>query len=341
MPRGVFHPLWTRLKAARPIAAYVKDVTADGGYYWVMSAAEPNRDGLLLVRLKPGTETLDAVIALYAEVRAHEQDLEAQGVPNREVAAAGAERLVALLAEARHDGHDAFERVSLPAEIVSREAQMGRRRAGSAARNQDPAVEALDRTTACLDELLRQVGELPKSSRVLGASAGTVRRLAGDVRLNAVNGLVSAARLSADGATLSIVADRMTHAAQDISRLVGRLPESLRPALSALGALALRISNSKAQVDMARAFAVDRAGRDGGDDDGPQAALGDLLHCVDQGADDISRASSEVQRHIAGVSEVVDAVDATLEALGALHMCGRIEVAGVRDAAGFRVLLAT
>ena len=336
MPRGTFHLLWERLKADRPIAAYVKNMTADGCFYWVMSAAEPTRDGFLSVRLKPSTETLDTVVALYAEVRAYEQELEEQGMPNREVAAAGAEKLLALLAEAGYESYDAFEQFILPAEIVSRESQLGRQRSTGSMGSHDRAIAALDRTTECLDDLFRQVGELQESSRVLGASAGTVRRLAEDVRLNAVNGLVAAARLSADGATLSIVADRMTHAAHDISQLVGRLDESLRPAISALGALALRISIAKAQVDMARAFAVDQAGQAA---DSSVAALGDLLYCVDQGAGDIARSSADVQHHIAGVSGVVDDVHATLEALGALHMCGRIEVAGVRDAAGFRVLL--
>ncbi len=37
MPRVVFKMLWDHLKRDKPVVAYVKNKTKDGGYYWVLA----------------------------------------------------------------------------------------------------------------------------------------------------------------------------------------------------------------------------------------------------------------------------------------------------------------
>lgn len=67
--------------------------------------------------------------------------------------------------------------------------------------------------------------------------------------------------------------------------------------------------------------------------------LGEIAGCLTDSTESIVRLTGEMRGHLSRVGAVVGQVQQTLDALGALHICGRIEVAGVRDSAGFRVLL--
>ena len=52
MPRAVFRLLWDYVLAGRSVVAYVKNMAADGAYYWVLALVTPIRGGFLSVRLK-------------------------------------------------------------------------------------------------------------------------------------------------------------------------------------------------------------------------------------------------------------------------------------------------
>ncbi|MBJ7456550.1 MAG: PAS domain-containing protein, partial [Thermoleophilia bacterium] len=127
MPRAAFRLLWDHLLRGLPIAAYVKNMAADGSYYWVMACVVPCGDGFLSVRLKPTSELLTAaVIPVYAEVRAMEIRMEQAGTPRREVAERSCERLLEMLADAGFPDYGSFIRMALPQEIRAREAALGR-----------------------------------------------------------------------------------------------------------------------------------------------------------------------------------------------------------------------
>lgn len=78
MPRAVFQLLWDTLKAGRECFAYVKNMSKDGGFYWVFANVTPDHDaqhrpiGYFSVRRKPKPEALQVVSDLYAEMRAVE-----------------------------------------------------------------------------------------------------------------------------------------------------------------------------------------------------------------------------------------------------------------------------
>ena len=76
MPRGVFRLFWDYLGAQKTIAAYVKNLAADGRYYWVLAVATPSRDGYLSVRLNPSSQFFDLVKKAYAGTLAIESPLE-------------------------------------------------------------------------------------------------------------------------------------------------------------------------------------------------------------------------------------------------------------------------
>jgi PAS domain S-box-containing protein len=71
MPRGVFKFLWDTLGAQKECFAYVKNMSKDGGFYWVLANVTPNLDtqgvaeGYFSVRRKPGRGAVSALSDVY------------------------------------------------------------------------------------------------------------------------------------------------------------------------------------------------------------------------------------------------------------------------------------
>ena len=85
MPRGVFKFLWDTILQKRECFAYVKNMSKDGGFYWVFANVTPSYDergevsGYFSVRRKPKASGIAAVTGLYrlmleAEQRAGSKD---------------------------------------------------------------------------------------------------------------------------------------------------------------------------------------------------------------------------------------------------------------------------
>ncbi|MEN8302921.1 MAG: PAS domain-containing protein [Campylobacterota bacterium] len=71
MPSIIFKLLWERIKAKDEIFAYVKNMSADGSYYWVyanVTASVDSNDNIIgyySVRRKPKNSSLNTITELY------------------------------------------------------------------------------------------------------------------------------------------------------------------------------------------------------------------------------------------------------------------------------------
>ena len=79
MPRAVFQLLWDKIKGGNECFAYVKNMSKDGGFYWVFANVTPTFDpkgnitGYLSVRRKPKMSGIQTVTELYAAMLAEEK----------------------------------------------------------------------------------------------------------------------------------------------------------------------------------------------------------------------------------------------------------------------------
>lgn len=79
MPRGVFKLFWDTLQSRQEIFAFVKNISMDGSYYWVLANVTPSLDdndnvlGYYSVRRKPNPRALPLVAGLYREMLDAEQ----------------------------------------------------------------------------------------------------------------------------------------------------------------------------------------------------------------------------------------------------------------------------
>lgn len=79
MPRGPFKLLWDTLKDGREFFGYVKNLTADGDFYWVFANITPDLDfqgapvGYYSVRRKAKPSAIQTMESLYQQMRQAEQ----------------------------------------------------------------------------------------------------------------------------------------------------------------------------------------------------------------------------------------------------------------------------
>lgn len=80
MPRLIFKKLWSEVESGREIFAYVKNICADGSYYWVLANVTPSIDetgkvvGYYSVRRKPNPKSIGTVVDLYKRLLKIEAD---------------------------------------------------------------------------------------------------------------------------------------------------------------------------------------------------------------------------------------------------------------------------
>lgn len=74
MPRAIFGLLWGHIQQRKEIFAYVKNLCADGSYYWVLANVTPSIDakgellGFYSVRRKPSRKSVAYVTDLYRKM---------------------------------------------------------------------------------------------------------------------------------------------------------------------------------------------------------------------------------------------------------------------------------
>ncbi len=68
MPRGVFYVLWDNLKKGKPIAAYVKNRSKNGKFYWVYALVLPIDDYFLSIRIKPTSPIFKTIESEYKKI---------------------------------------------------------------------------------------------------------------------------------------------------------------------------------------------------------------------------------------------------------------------------------
>ncbi len=99
MPRSVFNLLWQTLKSGNEFFGYVKNMSRDGSYYWVLANVTPSFtagsgeiSGYFSVRRKPEPDKIKLIDPIYQDMLAAEQHAGA-----RDAIAAGTKILTDLM----------------------------------------------------------------------------------------------------------------------------------------------------------------------------------------------------------------------------------------------------
>ncbi|HBS99530.1 MAG TPA: chemotaxis protein, partial [Citreicella sp.] len=118
MPKGVFHLYWERLKDGKNVAAYVKNRTKDGRFYWVFAVAWPIEGGYISVRMKPSSDLFAQVRGIYADMLQAEKE---QGLQ----AGRSAQMLLDRLAQHGFASYEGFMAAAIATEMEERARRIG------------------------------------------------------------------------------------------------------------------------------------------------------------------------------------------------------------------------
>lgn len=118
MPKGVFHLYWERLKDGKNVAAYVKNRTKDGRFYWVFAVAWPIEGGYISVQMKPSSELFAQVRGIYADMLQAEKE---QGLQ----AGRSAQMLLDRLAQHGFASYEGFMAAAIATEMEERARRIG------------------------------------------------------------------------------------------------------------------------------------------------------------------------------------------------------------------------
>lgn len=91
MPRGVFRFMWQELAEGHEFFGYVKNLCADGSYYWVFANITLDIDetgvlqGYYSVRRKPAPNSIEIVSKIYQEMLRIEEASNAKDAPDKSI----------------------------------------------------------------------------------------------------------------------------------------------------------------------------------------------------------------------------------------------------------------
>lgn len=193
MPRGVFHLLWSHLKAARPLGAFVKNRSRTGKHYWVFALALPVQNGYISVRLKPGGPLLDTVANEYRKLR--EIELRDKISPEASEAA-----LLKVLEGLGFKTYSAFMAYALSNQIENRYQQLNKE----------------------VPKAVRAMKEMSEASTKVLDNTKRILTAYNESRFIPLNLEVQAAHLEQDGGQLSVIAAQYQKMMSEITDTIGR-----------------------------------------------------------------------------------------------------------------------
>ncbi|MCF6743048.1 PAS domain-containing protein [Blastococcus sp. KM273128] len=109
MPRAVFKLLWDGLGARQEVFAYINNLAADGGHYWVLAHVTPSYDASGAVvgyhsnRRRPARGAVQRVLPLYQRLLAEERRH-----PNARSAVAASSALLGEILAEQGQGYEEF-----------------------------------------------------------------------------------------------------------------------------------------------------------------------------------------------------------------------------------------
>ncbi|MDO5697155.1 MAG: hypothetical protein Q4G51_04180 [Dermatophilus congolensis] len=307
MPGGAFKLVWDQIEAGRPACAYVKNMAADGGTYWVFATLMAVGDKYLSVRMKPLVTSLkDASNSLYEQVRPAELAARSDsGASRDEAATLGLGMLAEGLAPLGVTSADDLALTCLPLEVTEHE------RASSPLPQRPDAtgpladllgvMHAIDARTSALVAQLAEYDALVSSLEASSRDAGP----ASDRLAQLVDTAGNGAQVEGVPEMIPEFTGRMTEFANDGIDKLANLDGTLSSLAHEVRWLRMRIALLRLHNRMVGMFCAELI--DGNSTGDAVASLELLAQALADGAAELDASVNTVRTAIAGVPGEVEA----------------------------------
>ena len=346
MPRAVFGLLWDYLDRDAPFAGYVKNMAADGCYYWVMALVAPAREGFLSVRFKPASPFFDVVRKLYPQLLATEHAA-GQGNWRRGMQDATAQ-LVSALHGLGFKSYDHFMQAALAAELAARKTEVPSltldvlQGGDTTAATLDALSHSAHVIDGHLNTLFASVDDFLSVIKTLDEKASFLLGLSANVHLVSLNALISSCRLERGGEGLAVVSQNLATQSHDSMATIDQMTRQLLALTSALRDTAFSLSAAKLEVEMTSFFLHElRAlvAADATDACDAQGRIATLAESISRSTARLAEALPRAQGALPALLRLQQELASDLRRLSCVHVLGKIHAAGIDDGGVFIELL--
>ncbi|MDP2851552.1 MAG: PAS domain-containing protein [Sulfuricurvum sp.] len=254
MPRVVFKTLWDHLKSDKPVVAYVKNKTKDGGFYWVLAAVFPLHDRFVSIRIKPNSHIFAVVRELYFKLLMAETS---GGMTASE------SMMFELLRELGYNSYDDFMSDALLSELSERKKIIS---------YVDSSEKICSEVTTPLgiglkgllghsqmlmrryEQWFEKIGLYNQVKSVFEEKGGILRHLARDIVFLSLNASVASYKVATGGETFGVLASDIRINAKENDRLIGHVHTLAQSLSDTLNELIFTVSALSIQIEMVHNF---------------------------------------------------------------------------------------
>jgi len=253
MPRIIFKTLWDYLKAGKPIATYVKNMTKNGEYYWVFAVVFPLNDRYVSIRIKPNTSIFEAVREVYFKLLMTENSKNMQE---------SNEFLTELLRGLGYRDYDHFMYDALLSELLKRKELLSTSKIKEdfSCSTQEPKLKIQSIYCSC-KTLLEQYGKwfekihtFNKVKEIFEEKALTLSSLARDIVFLSFNASVASYRVDTNGETFGVLASDIRTNAKENDALISQIHTISNSLSNSLHKIIFFVSSISLQVEMVTYF---------------------------------------------------------------------------------------
>ena len=318
MPKAVFKLFWEYLKSGSPIAAYVKNLAADGSYYWVMAFAFPVQGGYLSIRSKPSSPLFQTVQELYQEIIKKEK--------THTVEDAQAE-LLKYLAQLGFKSYQDFMVQASVLELKSREGHLPIVDLNN--RSEDPIVDRIssitDVTTKVLDNNFSKVDLFQQSSGLFVETINHLKQEFGRLKFLSLNMSILATKTGDEAAALVVISEEFSKlSAQIESQMMSfsNLGDSL---VEKIKELSMHLAGLKTQMIMVDFVVKESIGRNSFTGMIANKEMFTTLFSIS--AEKVMSEMQQLDRELKGLEVEINEIQKFITALEIIKQTGAIESA--------------
>jgi PAS domain S-box-containing protein len=353
MPRAVFKLLWDYLNNGRVFAGYVKNMAADGSFYWVTALVVPIKNGYLSIRFKPSSPYWSAAKDVYAELLTIEQAAGEETGAWRDGMNRAVNHLPIALKKRGFPNYDSFMHTILSTEMASRRSKLldnsVKKIAGYPSTfsfNQSSITNNVLESTLhiCeiiekqLEDLFTRVDSFLNLIQKLDSKSSFLLDLSDNIHLVSLNTLIASHRLDQTGygGGLAVVTQNLASISEESTTVITEMTKHLSLS-SPLRETAFAITAAKLQVEMTIFFIRELLRADGKET--VISGLGSRMHMdIDILIDSFSNSTERMLKTLVGaqnsVSELIqlhEQLTRSMRKLSNVHVTGKVQASYVSD----------
>jgi len=331
MPKVIFKTLWDYLKADKPIVAYVKNRTKEGGYYWVLAAVFALNDRYVSIRLKPSTKIFTAVKELYTKLLMVES---LEGVEGSAV------MLSALLRDLGYKNYDHFMGDALLQEL------QGHKGLHSQTSLKEGVLEsssplllhlklAYGYTQTLMSEYnhwFEKINVFTQTKSMFEEKSLLLREVAREIVFLSLNASVSSYKIARGGETFSVLARDIRTNAKENDSLIGQIDIITHNLSDSLNGIIFSVSGIRLQTEMLTYFIAEQLSENASvHAEGISNSMEILFKLIAEYSGKLNTLQIQIEQHLYETLKYLDQLEQQMMYLGYIQVYGIIEAAGYRN----------